>query len=554
MKTIPLIADTSMLSEKHNPVYSDYEVAPGTKPRSVLLFTDNEIASGIRYIMPALMQKKIPVNMLIYSFDHPSNFSHLVKLIEDLNVSIVGISLFSAKRKEYEHFFGVLKKVFPELVLVCGGPDVNSDHRPAMEWADFVCRSDGEIAFPLLCKTLLEHGDVETADLPNIFFKRNGKVFENRLIAETNLDHYDFPYFSEKHIYYIFDNKLEMYSDFDAPNYNVYASRGCPYKCTFCANHLFAENSPLKKYYRLRSVGNIIQELQAVKRRSPRLKFIAFHDEEFGVDRKWFEEFVVQYKQQIGTPFFVQMNPKSFSRDVVGKLKNAGLIEASFGLQSASERIREIYDRPEKLEEIVRANGHLHEFRVAHFFDIIVDNPLETKDDLLATLNFLLKLKKPFVAKTFDMTHLPETKLTNKLLKEGYIEQKEIEGNFVYETLSWRVREKDVAMSIEEKYIASLITLTGNLLIPNGLLRLLVRLLPYTPSVFKRRFSKIVLSAKFTWLHMKQHALINVILSEGYAPALNKVLAKFVGYQWAIQRTSMRSRMRLTLSRKLTGL
>ena len=155
------------------------------------------------------------------------------------------------------------------------------------------------------------------------------------------------------------------------------------------------------------------------------------------------------------------------------------------------------------------------------------------------------------------MSYLPETNFTKKLLEEGLIEKSQVEGNFIYETLSWRVREKDVKMSIEQKYIASLITLTGNLLLPNCILKSMASLVGF--SGFKRKFGQIVLSERVAKLLLYQNAFVNIMRSEGYRPAFKKVLAKLVGYRWAIQRTDMKSKMKLAFDfsafrRKLTGL
>jgi len=67
-----------------------------------------------------------------------------------------------------------------------------------------------------------------------------------------------------------------LHNDFETSSYNVYASRGCPYKCSYCANHVFASNYPGKKYYRVRSVDNVINEITDIKGKNPKLNFIAF--------------------------------------------------------------------------------------------------------------------------------------------------------------------------------------------------------------------------------------------------------------------------------------
>lgn len=60
-------------------------------------------------------------------------------------------------------------------------------------------------------------------------------------------------------------------------------------------------------------------------------------------------------------------------------------------------------------------------------FDIIMDNPLETDEERLQTLELLLKLPRPFMLHTHTLTHFPETRLTKLLLEKGLISEMDIE-------------------------------------------------------------------------------------------------------------------------------
>ena len=52
-----MLSEVSVAATSSRPLFPDYENPGGTKTGSVLLFSDNEIASGLRYLMPALMEK-----------------------------------------------------------------------------------------------------------------------------------------------------------------------------------------------------------------------------------------------------------------------------------------------------------------------------------------------------------------------------------------------------------------------------------------------------------------------------------------------------------------
>ena len=491
--------------------------------KSVLLLSDNSIASGNRYLMASLIAKSIPANMVIYSFDHDNNTELLLKAIKELKVKIVGLSLFSTRRLEFKNICKRIKKEFPNIAIVCGGPDVNTNYLNVIDWADYVCLFDGELAFPALCNELFQ--DKKDVKISNIFYKSGDEIVCNSLQNETNLDKYKFPWFSDENIFEITSGSIIPHKDSLSKTYNVYASRGCPYKCTYCANHVFNNNFG-GKYYRYRSVGNVIDEIQSTLSRTPQIETIIFHDEQFGVNKKWFGEFIDRY-EDIKIPFFFQMNPNTITKEKFERLKNIGLQSTSFGMQSASKRIRKIYARPESLSKIKEANQMLYDLKIPHFFDVIVDNPYETQEDIEATFNFLLSLRKPFVAKTFDLVYLPETVLTKKLLEENKITPEQIEGNFVYKDgVEWRVREKALSLDLDKKYLIALIQMTGNVLLPNLLLRILYDLRRFLPKIIKKLITKIVLTK---WYYQNQSRLwfaVSLARNKGVGALFGKLARK----------------------------
>jgi len=259
----------------------------------------------------------------------------------------------------------------------------------------------------------------------------------------------------------------------------------------------------------------------------PQIETIIFHDEQFGANKEWLDEFVTKYGTHINKQFFIQMNPKTIDRQKIKKLKDIGLQSMSFGMQSASERIRKIYERPESLSEIKEANQILYDLKIPHFFDVIVDNPYETREDIEATFSFLLSLKKPFVAKTFNLVYLPETELTEMLLKENKITAEQVEGNFTYkDAIDWRVRERDLSLGIDDKYLISLIQMTGNVLLPNLILKILYDLRRFSPKSFKKLVAKIVLT---NWYYQNQSRLwfaVSLVRDKGVEALFGKIFRK----------------------------
>ncbi len=165
----------------------------------------------------------------------------------------------------------------------------------------------------------------------------------------------------------------------------------------------------------------------------------------------------------------------------------------------------------------------MHSSSTPHFLPIlIVDNPLETKENLIETLLFLLTLKKPFLSKTFDLVHLPKTDLTEKLLNEGYITKEQIEGNKKEATYSnWRVDGEKIEQK-QQKRIIALIQLTGNIFIPNWIIKILLQLENKIPAGLKNKIEKLTLNEHF----YKISAIINAAAMQKKSVVMKKIIRK----------------------------
>ena len=69
------------------------------------------------------------------------------------------------------------------------------------------------------------------------------------------------------------------------PYISMITSRGCPYKCSFCASGNFWENR-----LRLRTPANVVTEIEEAQREFG-IRFVSFKDDVFGLKRRWLEAF-----------------------------------------------------------------------------------------------------------------------------------------------------------------------------------------------------------------------------------------------------------------------
>ena len=134
----------------------------------------------------------------------------------------------------------------------------------------------------------------------------------------------------------------------------VIASRGCPYDCSYCANHILAKAQP-GRYVRFRSVDNVLAELRILKARF-RFEEVFFDDDIFMLNRRRLREFAARYPKEIGLPFVCCGRVEVTDDETMRLIKTAGGRRIDFGVEVGNEVLREqVLRRRMTNEEIIEA-------------------------------------------------------------------------------------------------------------------------------------------------------------------------------------------------------
>ena len=92
------------------------------------------------------------------------------------------------------------------------------------------------------------------------------------------------------------------------------------------------------------------------------------------------------------------------------------------GIQSGSQRTLDLYRRPFSNEQVQQAAALLNRYSdsiPAPQYDMILDNPWETEEDLADGLRLLSRLPVPFHLQLFSLSLYPGTELQEKAEDEG---------------------------------------------------------------------------------------------------------------------------------------
>ncbi len=339
---------------------------------------------------------------------------------------VVGFSMYSFQYRANLELIRILKRERPDLIIVCGGIHVSLTPDAALKHPeiDFVVVGEAEVSFPRLLDCLANDGvdavrNAATHVLPGVWNRSGCGIIARGLSPVVrNLDEIPFP---DKSAHIQANPAL-------AAIYSIIGSRGCFGSCSYCnsasMNRLYRENG--ETYYRVRSVDNIIQELQqAIERYRPRT--IAFWDDVFGVRGKWLEEFCDRYPKEIGLPFEVQANPHIHDEHNLKRLADAGCVTIDFGFQSANEEVRRtLLHRTETNEQVRQAIGWAKQNGIFVELDLIVNLPGETPAHIEEALRFLADTHPNLVNCGF-LQYFPGAQITEFALENGYLKPETLE-------------------------------------------------------------------------------------------------------------------------------
>lgn len=108
-------------------------------------------------------------------------------------------------------------------------------------------------------------------------------------------------------------------------------------------------------------------------------------------------------------------------------LLNAGLKVIQIGIQSGSQRILdEVFDRKTKLAKTKEIISQIAPYCKSHglklLLDFIIDNPYETRDDIIQTYKCIINLPPEIDFNIFYLSFFPGTPIYNRALKDKIIE------------------------------------------------------------------------------------------------------------------------------------
>ena len=249
----------------------------------------------------------------------------------------------------------------------------------------------------------------------------------------------------------------------------VELTRGCPYKCTYCANVFFNEHfkgtdpetGKKHTYYRERSVERFVEEIIYLRDKHD-VEYIYIGDETImTTSKKRFHAFMDKYPATAkingngktngndngvykGLPFWCETRPESMTYERVKGFVDVGMAAVNIGVESGNEEFRRTkLHRNVTNERMISGIADAIKANANIGANVIIGFPRETRDMIFETIDLVRAARqvasdqlgeKKAIEKFSSMIHLYQpysgTPLRQEAINMGLIPEDYISGDY----------------------------------------------------------------------------------------------------------------------------
>lgn len=183
---------------------------------------------------------------------------------------------------------------------------------------DIVVRGEGEKTVVEIVKAVTQKRDL--IEIQGITFKQNGKILSTASRLPLEISEIPTPAYDSIAIKLCHRLKLPA---------TVETSRGCPYRCAFCT---LIDDNVWGRYYREKSISQVIQELKCVKESG--FERVEIADASFAVNERRTVALCNELiKQNLGLRYRVECRVDLLNRPLLEEMSKAGIDEIILGVE-----------------------------------------------------------------------------------------------------------------------------------------------------------------------------------------------------------------------------
>jgi len=326
---------------------------------------------GLYYIGAVLKENQYDVEILNWHDIHKTP-QKIEGTLREKKPDVIGFSIVHANRWGGIDISRIAKRILPEANIVFGGIGATFlwEHllRHFKE-IDFAVLGEGEYSFLSLIQCI-EKGDSEgIKKIKGIAFRDGTRIVKTEKAEEIqNLDELPTP---------------SKYFDFQ----HLSSSRGCPANCTFCGSPQF-----WGRKVRFHSPEYFVEQLEQLYRRG--ITFFYISDDTFTMRKDRVIEICKKINEKdLKITWFSISRVNFVDEEMLYWMRRAGCIQISYGVESGSEKVRNVLNKNIRTDDIRRAFSLTTKYGILSRAYFIYGAPGESHETVQETIDLIHEIK-----------------------------------------------------------------------------------------------------------------------------------------------------------------
>lgn len=305
--------------------------------------------------------------------------------------SLVGFTITSEQLFSSLLFASWLKRDFPHIKVLFGGHsaagEVGVSVLQLFPYVDLCIDGEGEESFTSLLAHLGRNSTGFEKDIPGLIYRDSGNINANprkRLESLKRLPDPDYD-----HYFSVLDNDPDI-ADLEMLTFlPIEASRGCPFRCAFCANYNFWRG------YRNRPAKEVADSVKRLCKRY-RVNVVRFLAELLP-DEDIVEIFPLLASHGIDYKFFCEVRA-DVKKSSLKLMKSAGVSQVQIGLEAMSTPLLRKMEKGTTAIQNIAAMKYCEELGLNLVSNIMIGFPTESQrnvDESIKTMKYATAFKPP---------------------------------------------------------------------------------------------------------------------------------------------------------------
>jgi len=353
----------------------------------------------------------------------------VISFLMQVKPKVIGVSSVSTEYVNVNRYLAALiKKHLPDSIIIQGGviPSVIPEIAVKDENVDFWIVGEGEDRFPRLLSEITKVKP-DYASIDGLAYREEGKVIINPPVGFVqDLDAVPFADYGNLNLLTYGNQRLKFAAGLlprQFPFAVTITSRGCPYRCIFCA-----ASTVSGKKIRYRSAKNILEEIDLLYKAG--IREVVFLDDHFLGDRKRAIEIMqglIDRKYPL-TWKCVNLYIHSIDEEIIRLMKESNSYQVTLSIESGCQSVLdEIIKKPMRLNKVPGILHMIKSFGLEVLANFVIGFPGETWEQIRETFRFAEQLEADLI--NFHIaTPMPKTELMEICIREKYLPDNIIES------------------------------------------------------------------------------------------------------------------------------